>query len=667
MNQINNKTETDIVIPVSLGTDTENVRKASDTILDLHRKYGYRRFMLACPSKGWRAIGFPPKEHFEELARAFLDVKNALLPYGIECGWWITTVIKSGPSDDFVRIKRANGTLAPFSSCPLDKTFREHFADCVALFARIAKPSFIITEDDYSIIASAPGNGCFCDLHLDKFSKRMGKEYTREELSAVLSERTPSALEIIKKWRELMKDTLVDFAREIRKKLDEVSPEIPVGYMQAGCADAEGDCTYEICKALAGDKHIPFSRLYGTFYNGVTAQNIPTVTFHPIYCRQHIEGDFKFYHESDSFPTSRFFTSGTEMRAIMATVYSAGFGGSTFQQLESSDLPEETAYGKMFIREKKRFDGIIRKASECEMLGVEICYDPFYNTLEAPHLPSWIQPIALFGIPYTTKESKAAFWDKKQARYCDDSTVKKYLSKVLFLDGEAARILCNRGYSEYIGVSAGDDITVGKLAFDLAAEEIVREEFASDRYARTMGIASVFASGKEASAVRLTPNNASTRIITEVVSSAHEIVSPGMTLYKNELGGTVIVMGMTIGESYSQSLLCYTRQRLFEKLISENCDEYVFVKNTPRIFTVMNQAKNADESGFIAMLTLINLGCDTQNGILLHLPKKLEKAESILALTSDGEWKDVCFRRADDGVMIDVDLNYLDPMYLIFK
>ncbi len=659
--------ETDVIIPVGLASAIDSGKKVADTILDLHQKYGYRRFMLAGPAKGWRAIGFPPIEHFEELAYAFLEAKNELLPYGIECGWWLTTVVKSGPCDDFVRIKRANGSLAPFSSCPLDEKFREHFADCIARFAKIAKPAFIITEDDYSILASAPVNGCFCDLHLEEFSKRMGTEYTREELSAILSERTPEALEIIKKWRELMKDTLVDFAKTIRKKLDVDSPEIPVGYMQSENADAEGDCTYDICKALAGDRHTPFSRLYGTFYNGVTVQDIPTVTFHAIYSRQHIEGDFTYYHESDSFPSSRFFTSGTEMRAIMATAYSAGFNGSTFQQLETSDLPEETAYGKMFIKERGRFGEICKTASMCEMKGVEICYDPFYNSLEHPFAPYWAQPIGLFGIPYTTKESPVAFWDKRQAKYSDDKTVKKYLSKVLFLDGEAAKALCERGYSDYLGAEIGDEITNGPLAFDLGAKEIVRDEFVSEGYARTMGIASIFASGKEGKALRITPNDPKTKIITDVVNSAKETICPGMTLYKNELGGTVIVMGMMIAGSYSQSLLCYTRQRLFHKLISECCDEFAFVKNSPRIFTIMNEAKNEKESGFIGMLTLINLGCDTEEDILLHLPENFAKAKSIFALKGDGKWKKVGFTRTKDGMSVNVSSNYLEPLCLLFK
>ena len=341
--------EIQTLIPVGLGLAVSEGRDISETVLNIHKKYGFTRFMLSAPGKKWRAIGFPPMEHFEELAYAFRDAKEKLASYGIECGWWITLCMKSGKYEGSVRIKKADGSLNPYSNCPLDPVFKDHYSNCIARFAEIAKPAFIITEDDYSIIQSSP-KGCFCDNHMAEFARRMGREFTIEELSEILDRRDEESLAIIKKWRELMKDTLVEFAKEIRRKLDVTSPEIPMGHMQQGPADAEGDCTYEICKALAGDRHVPFARLCGTFYNGAVVQDIPTKLFHPIYSRQHIDGDFIAYHESDSYPSSKFFTSGSEMRAIVSTAYAAGFDGSTFQLGDQTNMPGEKAYGSMYNR-----------------------------------------------------------------------------------------------------------------------------------------------------------------------------------------------------------------------------------------------------------------------------------------------------------------------------
>ena len=247
-----NANEIETIIPVGLELALLEGRDVSETVLDIHKNYGFKRFMLTAPGKRWRALGFPPMEHFERLAYAFKEAKEKLEPYGIVCGWWCTLCIKSGAYEGSSRIKKADGSLTPYSNCPLDPAYKEHFSNCIARFAEIAKPAFIITEDDYSIIQSSP-KGCFCDLHMAEFARRMGREYTIEELSEILDKRDEESLKIIKAWRELMKDTLVEFSKEIRRKLDVASPEIPMGHMQQGPADAEGDCTYEICKALAGD------------------------------------------------------------------------------------------------------------------------------------------------------------------------------------------------------------------------------------------------------------------------------------------------------------------------------------------------------------------------------------------------------------------------------
>lgn len=657
----------DVIIPIRLAASMDRGETVIDDVLSYYHKYGFKKFILTGPTKKWRTLGFPDKEYFEKMAYKYLEAKTVLEPYGIELGWWVTIVVKSGRHKDFTPIQRADGTLSPFSNCPLDPVFRKHYAECIALFARIAKPSFIITEDDYSIVASAPGSGCFCEHHLKEFSSRMGREYTREDLAPLLNPGTPEGIELMRSWRELMKDTLVSFAEAIRREVDIESPEIPIGYMQAGCADHEGDVTYAIAKALAGPHHTPFSRLYGTFYGGFVTRELPNVIYHPIYSRQHIEGDFIFYHESDSYPTQRFFTSGSEMRAIMSCAYSAGFDGSTFQVREDSDVPEETAYPKMFAKERARFNTLHEAVKQCEMKGVEICYDPFYNTLGGRSRPIWTQTVAFFGIPFTTKESGVAFWDVKQATYCSHETVMKYLSKGLFLDGDAAKVLCRRGYAKYLGASVDDNLMQGKLSLHLAAKEFIRDEFRTDGKSKTIPFASVYAVGHEAKAVYITPIDEHCRVVTDVVDNEGNTVSAGMTYFENELGGKIVILGTVIGNSYSHSILTYSRQRLFQKLLANIDDSYVFVKDTPRIFTFANEAKDPEKSGFVGVLTLINLSCDTQESLTLHLPEKLAACGEILRIDASGEWVPVEFERIEDGVIVNTAAEYLDPVYLMFK
>ena len=140
-----------------------------------------------------------------------------------------------------------------------------------------------------------------------------------------------------------------------------------------------------------------------------------------------------------------------------------------------------------------------------------------------------------------------------------------------------------------------------------------------------------------------------------------------MTVFKNSLGGTVVVMGLTIGESYTHSLYNYRRQRIIQQLISEISDDYVYVKENSRIFTLMNEPKDAENSRFIGLLTLTNLSSDARSDISLHLPEKWKEFSEIDLLDADGKWNPTEFVRNDEGVVICKSLAPLDSHYLIFR
>lgn len=662
-----NYKELDIIIPISIELDWPTKESIVADIIEQNEKYGFTRFALAAPSAGWRSVGYPTIEHFKEKAELFLEVKNELEPLGIECGWWITATIKSGVLNESCRIVKSDGSLAPFSNCPSAPDFIERFSKDVALFAEIAKPKFIITEDDYSIYASTLKYGCFCENHLAEFSKRIGRSYTREELVKLFDSKSEEAIRLLKIWQEVMKDSLVILAKRMRQELDKKTPEIPMGYMQSGCSDLDGDCTLEIARAMAGDKHTPFSRIFGTFYGGFEPHKIPEVLYHPIYSRQHIEGDFRFYHESDTFPHTRFFTSGAEMRAIMGAVYSCGFCGSTFQTQQLLDCPnEETAYGSYFAKERKRFNVLYNTVTTCELEGVEISFDSFFSTIDGvKQFSDWTLAVSLFGIPYTTKSASVAFWDKSMAAYADEETVLEYLSKTLFLDGEAAKILCNRGFGEYIGVSVGEDIAdEGMLKYDLGAREVICEAFATDGYGKNMPCAHMLARGN-GKMLRLFNLDDDCEIITEAYAFRKNKISPAMTRFTNKLGGKITVMAITLNGNFSQSLFNYRRQRLLHRLINDCSDEICYVKEAARVYVIMNKAKS--DADFIGLLTLTNLSSDSLDYAELKLSSEFNKFSKILSLNIEGEWEEINYEKTDDGIKLLEKLEYLNPLYLKFE
>ena len=655
----------DIIIPISMSNDWQSEENIIHDILEQNKRYGFTKFVLAALSHVFRRTGYPSKACYAKAAQQFKRIRESVAPYGITCGWWVALTFKSGASTEFQSMVKADGSEHPFANCPLDAAFIRRFTSDLAEFAAVAEPAFIITEDDFSLSAAA---GCYCDLHISEFNKRYGFAFTREELVKTLAQRTPEALDVIRKWRELSKDSQVEFATAMRKALDERSPEIPMGYLQASLADTDGDCTYEIAKAMAGDRHVPFSRLHGATYGGIISREIPQLLFHVLYSKQHITQEFRHYMEADTFPHTRFFSAGCQMLSAMAVTFSYGLDGALFivrQLLDGGN--EETAYSKGFAKERNRFEALHQAVQNCELKGVNVYYHPFYSTLDVdPWWSWWTQPVGRFGIPYVTTESPVSFWDDRVARYADDEEIKEALSKVLVLDGASAKVLCERGFGQYLGVDVGDDVKQGMLQWDLATREVIADDYVGNLPGRNMTAPWMLAPKGNGWMPKLTVTDPACRVITELYNGEKELITPAMTKYQNALGGTVIVMGLTVENNGSQALFNYRRKCLLQTLITECCDEYCLVKDAPDVMIVENVVKDTT-CDFRELLTVVNMCADPLDELVLHLPPRLRDVENVRLMDANGEWQDVPYRRTNDGIVVCTEVAYCQPLYLKIK
>ena len=662
------KKDADIFIPIALDLDWPTAESVAECIKEQNVRYGFKNFFLACPGGGWRSGGYPGKEHFNKLASLFNEVKDRLSGEGITLGWWNTLTLKSGLNESFGRIVESSGAPHPFASCPLSEGFKKRFAQDVAYFAAKTKPAVIIFEDDYSISAAAGPLGCFCKDHLAEFSRREGREYTREELLAEFDKRDEGSLALQKRYRELMRDTMVELSEAVRREVDKESPEIPIGVMQSGGSDPDGDSVEAIARALAGERHVPFSRLYGAYYGGGDLKGIPKKAFHSIYSREHIGENFKFMSEADTFPHTRFFASAKQMKAFMGISYSSGFVGSTFQTQQLLDDPnEEEAYGRMFAAERKRFASLIDAATRCERTGVSLPYDPFYNTVDGgmkDSEPHWVRTLDLFGIPYTTRSASVTFLDERLAKYLSDREIKEYLSGGLFLDGSGARELCNRGYGEYIGVSVGENIAEkGYTRYDLGAREVIKPPFDSFSRGKNMPIAHMYAPKGNGKLLELIVNSDKTEVISEAYTFDKKFLTVAMSRFENSLGGRVVVMGMTVKGNMSQSLFNYRRMRLVDEQLAWCGADLPTVNGDPNVHLIFNRAKG--EESFSHLLTAINLGDDTLPSLSLRLASDM-KGKRILCLNESGEWQDADALVTETGVEVMRELPTCEPMYLLF-
>lgn len=666
----------EIMVPVQLEQDNPTNDEVVASCLELYEKYGLKSFILAAPAPSWRGKHYPPIEHYEMQAERFAQIKARLAPKGIKCGWWVGITMKGGPSEEFIRMTRFDGSETPFASCPLDPNFKRAFAERIGRFCKIARPDYIFTEDDYSIHAAAFKYGCFCKYHLAEFARREGKSYTREELVARFTKGEPDDVELLRRFRDLMRDSLVDLAKAARAEIDRYAPEVPMGYDQAGSCELDGDCTEAVCRAMAGENHTPYSRIHGAFYNGIDPKLIPERLFNSLYTRQHIKGDFKFIHESDTFPHTVFFTTGPEMKTLMGSVYSYGYEGSIHQVQQLLDAPnEETTFAKTCRAEYKRYAKVCSLSAECEVRGLEISYDPFYHTLptETTHMtadkfPVWLQPVSRLSMPHTSLRSDIVMIDAVCARYYTDEKLKDIFSRFVFVEGDAAAILTERGYADLMGTRVTKkNVAEGPLTFDLGARDVIRESFRTPGKGKNMPSTHMFSNGWCGTLYEMSSISDKAEIISDLYTFENEYVAPTMTLYKNDLGGRVLVMGMTLSKNNSQSLYNYRRQRLWQNIIERYCDKFAFVKEAAHVYVIMNEAKNEQASAFFGMLTLTMLAHDTVDSPSIHLPKSWRDFKTLRAVSRSGALTKVSYTRTDDGLTLTSPLKPLEPVYLVFS
>ncbi|MBQ6980131.1 MAG: hypothetical protein IJQ07_05745 [Clostridia bacterium] len=655
----------DIIVPIIFDGEDLSEEQIIQNIIFQNQQFGFTKFIFRAPEGRWRSKMFCPEKVWIKLAESFVRIKNRVVSYGVECGWIVGTTIKSGRDKRFQPIIMLDGTEAPFSNCPYDESFRNQFAKNVATFAKIAQPAFIMFEDDFSVKASSR-YGCFCENHLKELAKRCGRYYSREELMAELSKNTENAYNLKIKLAETIKDSLIVFAKSVRTAVDKENPEIPMGIWKSGALYMDGDPFEEISIIMAGKLHSPIARLNGAFYCGGNSKDIPSQLYDVLYTNEHMVKDFKAYQESDTYPHTRFYNSGLQLGAMLGVGISWGCAGAVYSSHGFlDDYKEETVYGEMFHKESIRWNIIADLVKKCDIQGVQIGFNPLLNAVVSEQNPQWTSCIGRFGIPFTTKKSTVQCWDITQAKYANDKEVIDALSQGLLLDGDAAKALCERGYGKYLGVSVGDDITKGsKLAYDLLAREIICDKFALPNKGKRMHSAFMYSPVGNGKMLKLTLTDKKCEVVSENYSGFGEYISPAMTRFQNNLGGRVVVMGLTLEGNKSPALFNYGRQGLLHSLIRWCGGDYVFSENNPDVFTIVNVPKDKKNADFKALITLTLLDEDSLKNICLHLPAEM-RSYCIRTLTENGTWKTCKQSCTGEGVLIEERLDYLKTTFLM--
>ncbi|MBE6356218.1 MAG: hypothetical protein E7058_03795 [Lentisphaerae bacterium] len=630
-------------------------------MIDLKEKNGIHRFLIVGIYNGIRITGYPSDEDFRKLGEKIRAIREKVEPHGIEVGWWCLPSLKTGKSP-YQAITDISGRESPISTCPLTEEFAADFARRIKIVAEIARPGMILLEDDFQL-TNHPGFklGCFCPLHLKKFAAYAGKTYSRKELEQLFTAKPLQAVELRRKWAQMSHDTMVEISEKLRRALDEVSPETRLWLCEPGSTDLEGNLSEDVPRALAGKNTRPAIRIFGTQYGSSdVGRDIPSNLMHTMYSAEHLPPDFELFHESDTYPHNRYFSSAKLMESIMTGAVMIGCDSSLFiggQYLDNH--LEDFGYFSMYAKKIKQWRVLQTEIRGSSFDGVQLLYRPEFDFIRcAPvwesssalyGMKAWAKALGRFGFPYTTLPKKVKLLCKAAVECISDAEITEILSSAVLLDSDSALALQERGFGELLGVTLRD---VGAIP---AVEEYILDNAPGNlNLGRRIYNFAYAPSGSEgAQYAQLTAKGA--EVLTVYRNPYDEAIQPGLTRFVNKLGGKVAVMGCSIFNE-SSNLFNYRKKEVLRGVLDwlNGGELPAAVIDAPNMWLLFR------ENGETAYMMVNNLSPDSTQELQIALAAQWRN-KPIGELDNDGQWGPVKYTVAGGVTVISGKSDYLTP------
>jgi hypothetical protein len=401
-------------------------------------------------------------------AEQFVRIRKKLEPHGIRAGILLQATSGHGERWEtlspvtFQRITGWDGTESPTCFCCLDKDFLNFVQDTVEELAK-AEPAFFMLEDDARTDNHGVAHSCMCPLHVARFNKKTGNSYSREQITELMSLDSPEGLKIRNHWFDGQVESIVEFAEHIRVAIDRKSPDIPCCGNVIACRDAMDN--QQVIRALAGNTK-PMARLHPAFYCNGGPKFLASCLAKNAMHRSVYDDNIEFLCEADSFPQTLYSMSCKTLKAFITGTITAAGVSVPYTWIPNSDewiSQDWQAYADTMGLNHKFFGMVWDVTKNTDWDGPSsICLPDIHRC--KPWNPSdpafaerldWTSEVCgLYGVSSVVNnmEAPVKMVHGDAAWTLDDITVRNLLKGGLLLDGEAADVLCRRGYSELLGV-----------------------------------------------------------------------------------------------------------------------------------------------------------------------------------------------------------------------
>ncbi|MBN1809814.1 MAG: hypothetical protein JW909_12160 [Planctomycetes bacterium] len=454
--------------------------------------------------------------------------------------------LKAG--QDWQTMVGPDGRECRVTVCPLDAGWRAYYEDTLRLYAGEGF-RVVWIDDDIRFHNHAPldWGGCFCPLHVAEFNRRAGTDATRQEIVANCT--APGEPHPWRKiWLDMWDETQVEMISGWRRILAETGTRLGLmsSYMEAH--GAEGRRWKEWWKAFGGDAppvHRPAFCSYDETLGRSISAFIASLDQNRVIQPPEVESG----PEIDNGYCGRWHKPFSETAAQMAMGHvlgSTNLNISLYAFL-GNRLDDEPERARFLAGCRDTCDLIADEfpvslkpvgvgVPWSEDMGRRIHTDGSgrWQSLMCPS-KGWAEWLGAAGIAFSMRASEyvnalggPVVWS------FDDGEIEEWLSRGVLLDGEAAKILCERGFGELIGISACSMISSEDVLY--AIERCTDADFAlrdGAQVALSHGFAARLLQGEPAEGARA---------VSELRNPRQEVVGHGAIVYRNSLGGRVITV-----------------------------------------------------------------------------------------------------------------------------
>lgn len=599
--------------------------------------------------------GSPPVDKVGNMCRIYAKFQEKLNAQGLKCGVLVQASVGHGwvLGERFAFQKHTNFTDGKEvdSVCPLDEGFKDYIYGVMRTIASY-NPDCIMVDDDFRTIWYK-GEGCACPLHMAIFNRRAGTNLTSRELWEIVNTKGELAKKYTDIFIEVQKESLVETARVMRAGIDSVDPKMPASYC---CCGNNAEFAYEIASVLAGEGNPVTVRINNGNYTPEGARFFSRAFHRAATQIEKLKGKVDvILAETDTCPQNRYSTSAMSLHTHFTGTIIEGANGA--KHWITRLITYEPESGRAYRRVLSRYNGFYEKLAELQptlnwqgaRIFVPSTPDFTYGRVKE-EWDSWSYCVLeRLGIPlyFSSKDGGALFLEGDSDSRLSDSEILSILSGTVILASDTAKNLENRGFARYTGVNVRE--WNGKTP---VREKIFINGALTKVQMHTKELVPISNEVKCDSYVLNTKD-----------SQTYEELFPGTTIFKNELGGTVITFSGTpkaefnIVEAFS--FLNYSRKLQLINLLKNTANLPVYFPGDEEVYLKCAKMQNGDT--FVA---IFNIGLDKIENIELVFEKLPTKIECLLP---NGEVKEISFTQNGEKTALEIGAEILTPVILFVK